>query len=116
MLSLIRWKVKSFCMLIYSKKETFSSTTRKQSNIQFISRSVDLEKKLLSSPKEFAEEVVTQVMGIERKLVKRLQQHFEEEVEECCKAVRLALPRTMSKIDWDINLNNVVAQLNHPIK
>lgn len=68
--------------------------------------------KAVSIPREYAEEVVTGIMGVERKLVKRLHQHFEEEAEECCKSVRLALPKTMSKIDWDINLTNVVAQLN----
>ena len=52
------------------------------------------------------------MMGVERKLVKRLQQHFEEEATDAIKSVRLALPITQSKLDWDFNLNQIVAQLN----
>lgn len=51
-------------------------------------------------------------MDVERKLVKRLFQHFEEEGEECFKVLRLALPVTQCKVDWNIHLANVYTQLN----
>jgi hypothetical protein len=50
-------------------------------------------------------------MGVERKLVKRLNQHFEEEGPECFKTLRVALPVTQTKIDWNINIANLFKQL-----
>jgi hypothetical protein len=50
-------------------------------------------------------------MDVERKLVKRLHQHFEEEAEETFKVLRLALPITQKQLDWDVNLSKVYLQL-----
>jgi hypothetical protein len=61
--------------------------------------------------KEFAEKIVTTFMGLERKLVKRLLQHFEEDAEDLFKSIRVALPYTMERIDWDVNIQKVVQTL-----
>lgn len=61
-----------------------------------------------SSAKEFAEKFITTLMGAERKLVKRLLQHFEEDAEDLFKSIRVALPYTMERIDWDVNIQKVV--------
>ena len=58
-----------------------------------------------------AEEIVTKVLGVERKLVKRLNQHFAEEASDTFKSLRLALPITQTKIDWNVNLAMVFKQL-----
>lgn len=50
-------------------------------------------------------------MDIERKLVKRLQKHFEEDAEALFKTIRVALPYTMERIDWDVNIQKVVQTL-----
>lgn len=69
-----------------------------------------------ANPKELASQLIEALMGTERKLVKRLKQHFEEEGTDCVKAVRLALPITMSKIDWDVNLTKVILSLQQAEK
>lgn len=74
-------------------------------------RTFELENKS-GSAKETAQETFNGVMNVERKLVKRLHQHFEEEAEECLKVLRLALPITQCKLDWNIHLTNVYSQLN----
>lgn len=61
--------------------------------------------------KEIAQDAITGIMDVERKLVKRLHQHFEEEAEETFKVLRLALPVTQAKLDWDVNLAKVYSQL-----
>lgn len=84
---------------------------KEQSKVYVSISTFELENKN-GTAKESALETFNGVMNVERKLVKRLHQHFEEEGEECMKVLRLALPMTQCKIDWNIHLANVYSQLN----
>lgn len=60
---------------------------------------------------ELANEIVDFIMDLEHKFVKRLNQHYEEEGKEIFKSLRVMLPFTQSKMDWNINKLQVIKTL-----
>lgn len=63
------------------------------------------------SPKEFAEAFFEFFSGLERKMVKRLSKHFEEDGSRMFKGVRLAMPLIQQTIQWDVNMQSIVHTL-----
>lgn len=57
--------------------------------------------------KEFTEAFFEFFSAVERKMVKRLNKHFEEDGAKMFKSIRLPMPLTQQTIHWDINMQNI---------
>jgi len=64
-----------------------------------------------SEPKEFVAAFFETYCDVERKMVKRLSQHFDEDSDKLFKTVRLPLPFTRQTINWDTNIQTMVETL-----
>lgn len=64
-----------------------------------------------STPNDTCKSVIDSILLGEKKLGKRLAQYYEEEGPEVFKGLRRLLPFTMSKMDWDLHVQTVVAAI-----